>query len=182
MFGIIKITLIFIYIFLGAFFIFKIFQSNKNLIPNLPNHMQITSSAFESNQNIPAKYTCDGEKLSPPLSISGVPEKSKSLVLICDDPDAPNGDFVHWLVWNIPTETTQIDEGQAPAGVEGTTSYNKTGYGSPCPPSGTHRYFFKIFALDTELDLDSVAKKSALLVEMKDHVLDQAETIGLYER
>jgi Raf kinase inhibitor-like protein, YbhB/YbcL family len=120
--------------------------------------MKITSSAFQEGGNIPSKFTCDGSDTSPPLQITGVPSKAKSLVLIADDPDAPSGLFTHWLVWNIPPQTNSIAEGSAPKGVQGTNDFGKSGYRGPCPPPGTHRYSFKIFALDRELDLRSGAK------------------------
>ena len=115
--------------------------------------MKITSSAFQEGGNIPSKFTCDGSDTSPPLQITGVPSEAKSLVLIADDPDAPSGLFTHWLVWNIPPQTNSIAEGSAPKGVQGTNDFGKSGYKGPCPPPGTHRYSFKIFALDRELDL-----------------------------
>ena len=112
--------------------------------------MKITSSAFQEGGNIPSKFTCDGSDTSPPLQISGVPSKAKSLVLIADDPDAPGGPFTHWLVWNIPPQTNSIAEASAPKGVHGTNDFGKLGYGGPCPPPGAHRYPFKIFAVDHE--------------------------------
>ena len=115
--------------------------------------MKITSSAFQEGGNIPSKFTCDGSDTSPPLQITGIPSEAKSLVLIADDPDAPGGLFTHWLVWNIPPQTNSIAEGSAPKGVQGTNDFGKSGYRGPCPPPGTHRYSFKIFALDRELDL-----------------------------
>lgn len=147
------------------------------------NTMKISSTAFEHNQRIPAKYTCDGEDVSPPLKISGVPENAKSLVLIVDDPDAPRGTYLHWTVWNIGPKTSEILENSAPTGaIEGTTDFGRTGYGGPCPPSGTHRYFFKLYALDAELALSSGAKLEDLEKEMAGHVIMQAELIGAYSR
>ncbi|OGE79013.1 MAG: hypothetical protein A2751_00950 [Candidatus Doudnabacteria bacterium RIFCSPHIGHO2_01_FULL_46_14] len=146
--------------------------------------MQITSSAFANNQNIPAKYTCDEENVNPPLEISDIPAEAKSLALIVDDPDAPVADgWVHWLVWNINPATKQIAENSVPpAGVEGTTSFGKPGYGGPCPPSGAHHYFFKLYALDTTLDLPASIDKSGLEQAMENHILGQAQIIGLYSR
>lgn len=143
--------------------------------------MKITSSVFEQNQAIPSKYTCDADDVSPPLSISEVPEEAKSLALIVDDPDAPAKTWVHWVVWGINPQTKDIAEGTVP-GTEGTTDFGRTGWGGPCPPSGTHRYFFKLYALDTELDLDTSATKADLEKAMEGHILDQAELIGLYQR
>jgi len=145
--------------------------------------MKITSSAFEQNQSIPSKYTCDGENINPPLSVSGVPENAQSLALIFDDPDAPAGTWIHWVVWNIDPKTAEIPENSAPAeATEGTTSFGKPGYGGPCPPSGEHRYFFKLYALDTKLDLDLSAGADRLEAAMKGHVLAEAELMGVYSR
>lgn len=142
--------------------------------------MQILSSAFEHNQQLPAKYTCKGENISPPLQFLEVPVEAKSLVLIVDDPDTPNGDFVHWIVFNIPITTTQIVENSTPAGIEGVTGFGQNGYGGPCPPSATHRYFFRLYALDSMLDLPESADKQAVESTMQGHILDQAELIGLF--
>lgn len=144
--------------------------------------MKITSSAFQEGGNIPSKFTCDGSDTSPPLQITGVPSKAKSLVLIADDPDAPSGLFTHWLVWNIPPPTNSIAEGSAAKGVQGTNDFGKSGYKGPCPPPGTHRYSFKIFALDRELDLRSGAKRSQVDAAMKGHVVAQGELVGRYAR
>ena len=145
--------------------------------------MKISSSVFKDNQVIPPKFTCDGDNISPPLTIADVPEQAESLVIIADDPDAPGGDFSHWLVWNIDPKLTEIAEGREPAGsVEGTTDFSRTGYGGPCPPAGTHRYFFKIFALDNTLNLPATTQKQDLLKAMSGHILGQGELIGLYSR
>lgn len=151
-------------------------------IPLTSHTMQIRSTAFDNNQQIPSKYTCDAEDASPPLHISEVPEGAKSLALIVDDPDAPAKAWVHWLAWNIDPGTSEIEEGTAPSGVEGTTDFGRTGWGGPCPPSGTHRYFFKLYALDIELDLTSSATKTDLEEAMKGHIIDKGELIGLYKR
>ena len=144
--------------------------------------MKITSSAFQEGGNIPPKFTCDGSDTSPPLQITGVPSEAKSLVLIVDDPDAPGGLFTHWLVWNIAPQTNSIAEGSAPKGVHGTNDFGKSGYGGPCPPPGTHRYSFKVFALDRELDLRSGAKRGQVDAAMKGHVIAQGELVGRYSR
>ena len=143
--------------------------------------MKITSSAFQQGGNIPSKFTCDGGA-SPPLQITGVPSGTKALVLIVDDPDAPGGLFTHWLVWNIPPQTNSITEGSAPKGVHGTNDFGKFGYGAPCPPSGMHRYYFKVFGLDRELALAAGAKRSQLDAAMKGHVVAQGELMGRYAR
>jgi len=144
--------------------------------------MKITSSAFREGANIPSKFTCDGSDTSPPLQIAGVPSGAKSLVLIVDDPDAPSGLFTHWLVWNIPPQTGSIAEGSAPQGVQGANDFGKSGYRGPCPPPGTHRYSFKIFALDRELELRSGAKRSQVDAAMKGHVIAQGELVGRYAK
>ena len=144
--------------------------------------MKITTSAFQEGGNIPSKFSCDGADTSPPLQIADVPSGAKSLVLIVDDPDAPSGLFTHWTVWNIPPQTSSIAEGSTPNGVQGTSDFGKSGYGGPCPPSGTHRYYFKIFALDRELDLPSGAKRGQLDAAMKGHVIAQGELMGRYSR
>jgi len=145
--------------------------------------MKIASTAFKPDEMIPSKYTCDGENVNPQLNISGIPEDAESLVLIVDDPDAPGGTWVHWTVWNIDPGTNEIAENSIPGGaIEGVTDFGVTGYGGPCPPSGTHRYFFKVYALDTTLDLDSSATAKGVEDAMQGHILDSAELIGLYER
>jgi len=147
--------------------------------------MKITSSAFEDNQPIPAKYTCDGDPPSggtnPPLEFLEVPEDEGSLVLIMEDPDAPGKTFTHWIMWNIPTPTTSISENSVPLGaVEGTNDFNKVGYGGPCPPSGTHRYIFRLIALDAFINLESGASKNELEMAMASHIVVSAELTGLY--
>jgi len=144
--------------------------------------MKITSSAFQQGGNIPSKFSCDGANTSPPLQISDVPSGAKSLVLVVDDPDAPSGLFTHWAIWNISPQTSTIAEGSTPKGVQGTNDFGRSGYGGPCPPSGTHRYYFKIFALDRELDLSSSAKRSQLDAAMKGRVIAQGELMGRYAR
>src|SRR5205823_7227862 len=128
--------------------------------------MKITSSAFQEGANIPSKFSCDGANTSPPLQISDVPSEAKSLVLIVDDPDAPSGLFTHWTVWNISPQISSIPEGSTPKGVQGTNDFGKSGYGGPCPPSGAHHYYLKIFALDRDLELPSGAKRSHLAAAM----------------
>jgi Raf kinase inhibitor-like YbhB/YbcL family protein len=141
----------------------------------------VKSPVFENNQLIPAKYTCDGDNVNPPLTIEGVPEGAKSLVLIVDDPDCPTGTWNHWLVWNIPSTTRKIEENKVP-GTEGISTYRKHAYGGPCPPSGTHRYFFKVYALDAKLDLTANAEKKDVEKAMESHVLAEGELVGLYRR
>ena len=144
--------------------------------------MKITSSAFQEGADIPPKFTCDGANTSPPLQIADAPSEAKSLVLIVDDPDAPSGLFTHWTAWNIPPQTSGIAEGGTPKGVQGTNDFGRSGYGGPCPPSGTHRYYFRIFALDRELDLPIGAKRGQLDAAIKGHVVAQGELMGRYSR
>jgi len=143
--------------------------------------LTITSPAFKHNQPIPPKYTCDGQDVNPPLNIEGIPANTKSLALIVDDPDAPMGTWDHWIVWNILPTTTTIKENTIP-GEEGLNDFRKHNYGGPCPPSGTHRYYFKVYALDTKLTLNQNSKKGDLEKEMKAHILAKGELIGLYSR
>jgi Raf kinase inhibitor-like YbhB/YbcL family protein len=138
------------------------------------------SSVFENNQEIPAKYTCQGDDINPPLTIDGIPETTKTLVLIMDDPDAPAGTWDHWLVWNI-APTAEIKENSVP-GIQGRNSWGRNDYGGPCPPSVTHRYVFKLYALDIELDLPEGADKKELEAAISGHVLAQTQLIGLYAK
>jgi len=144
------------------------------------NELKITSPAFEANGEIPNKYTCDGADINPPLHIEGIPKETQSLVLIMDDPDAPGGTWDHWIVWNIPPVDT-IEEDSVP-GTEGRNDFRRQAYGGPCPPSGTHRYFFKVYALDTTLDLPPTATKADVEQAMEGHILAQGELIGRYSR
>jgi len=147
-----------------------------------PMTMALTSPAFNDGEAIPSKFTCDGEDISPELDWFGTPEGTVSLALIMDDPDAPVGTWVHWVLYDMPMDLSGLRQGMTGVGVDGTNSWNRTGYGGPCPPSGTHRYFFKLYALDTALDLAPGAKKGDLLAAMEGHILGQAELIGTYNR
>jgi hypothetical protein len=151
--------------------------------------IEVKSSAFEEGGIIPRKHTCDGEDLSPALSWSGVPEGTKSLALICDDPDAPMGTWVHWVIYGIPADTTGLPEAVSAEKTvlegmkQGITDFRRIGYGGPCPPSGApHRYFFKLYALDAELALDSGITKKQLLTAMEGHILAQGQLMGKYGR
>ncbi|HLC86003.1 MAG TPA: YbhB/YbcL family Raf kinase inhibitor-like protein [Candidatus Nanoarchaeia archaeon] len=147
--------------------------------------MKLTSSVFENNGEIPSKYTCNGENISPPLEIHDVPKSSKSLVLIMDDPDAvkPAGKvWDHWVVFNIPVTTKEIEEGSNPQGVMGKNTRGNLNYGGPCPPDTKHRYFFKLYALDSSLNLKEGSTKNEVEEAMKDHILEQATLMGTYER
>jgi Raf kinase inhibitor-like YbhB/YbcL family protein len=145
--------------------------------------MKISSQAFQEGGTIPEKFSKNGQNVNPELRIEGVPAAAKSLVLIVDDPDAPVGLFTHWLVWNIDPKTTEIAENSAPEGsVQGTNDYPNLGYGGPQPPSGTHRYYFKIFALDRMLDLKSGAKRREVDAAMRGHIIGQGELMGRYSK
>ncbi len=138
--------------------------------------IKVFSSAFEFNGTIPRKYTCKGENVNPPLEFKGIPEEAESLVLILDDPDAPMKTFTHWIVWNIEP-IAKIEEDSIP-GVEGINDFRKIGYGGPCPPSGTHRYFFRVYALDKQLELKAGAGRKELESEMTGHIIAEGELMG----
>ncbi len=152
-------------------------------------NISITTEAFKAGGTIPSEYTCDGRNISPSLSWTGIPAGAKSIVLIMDDPDAPRGTFVHWVLYNIPADVQKLSPGVsgnqtlADGSRQGMTDFGRTGYGGPCPPPGKpHRYFFKIYALDTTLDLSSKATKADVERAMKGHVLAQGELMGKYGR
>lgn len=148
---------------------------------NAASSISVTTPAFQAGGDVAAKFTCNGANVNPELKINGVPNEAKSLVLIVDDPDAPRGLFTHWIVWNIDPKTTRVAENSAPtAGVQGINDFGKRNYGGPCPPSGTHRYFFKIFALDTKLELKPGARRAELDAAMRGHILAQGELMGRY--
>jgi Raf kinase inhibitor-like YbhB/YbcL family protein len=144
------------------------------------NELVIHSTVFNHNGHIPSDYTCEGKNINPPIEISSIPEGTKTLALIIEDPDAQHPNFVHWVVWNIPPNEA-IAEGSNP-GISGTNGFGKTGYGGPCPPSGSHRYFFRVYALDVELDLLAGSDKNALIDAMKDHILAKGELMGHYQK
>jgi Raf kinase inhibitor-like YbhB/YbcL family protein len=154
--------------------------SNNNV--NKEILMKIESSAFKAGEFIPKKYTCQGENISPPLAFSDVPKGTKSFALIVDDPDAPMGTFVHWLAWNIPGETKELTEDVTLA-EQGNNNYKVASYRGPCPPPGSpHRYFFKLYALDSTLTLPLGASKEQIEEAIEGHVLSKAELIGLFQR
>jgi Raf kinase inhibitor-like YbhB/YbcL family protein len=145
--------------------------------------LKISSPAFENNGYMPAKYSCDGMDVNPPLLIENVPTNAKSLALVVDDPDAPTGTWVHWVVWDIHPGTKEIKENSVPKGAgQGLNDFRQHNYKGPCPPPGTHRYFFKLYALDTILNLSQDSTKAGLESAMKGHIIEQAQTIGLYKR
>ena len=150
--------------------------------------IKVTSSAFEDGGMIPAKYTCDGADMSVPLRLENVPAGAKSIALISDDPDAPVGTWVHWVLFNWPADAAEMAENvpadrELPNGArQGTNDFRRIGYGGPCPPSGVHRYFFRIYALDTMLDLAAGATKKQLLDAMEGHIVGQGRLMGRYGR
>ncbi len=173
---------------LGVYYVAHPFF-NKNILNISPTpaaqqgSMKFTSPAFNNYQKIPTSYTCDGSEVHPPLQIAGVPKGAKSLVIIVDDPDAPDGIFIHWVIWNIHPDTTMIEGGAVPSeSQEGTNSAGSIGYTPPCPPSGEHRYFFTLYALDAKLGLDGKATKTDVERSAKGHVSAQSLLVGIYSR
>lgn len=150
--------------------------------------IQVTSSAFAEGGMIPPQYTCDGGNVSPPLSWQSVPEGTKSIALIADDPDAPSRTFVHWVLYDLPADVRELpenvpDDRTAPVGIrQGINDFGKSGYGGPCPPSGTHRYYFKVYALDAQMNLPPGSSKAKLLKAMDGHVLAEGQIMGRYRR
>lgn len=145
--------------------------------------MRLISPAFSQEEQMPQEYTCEAENVSPPLQVAEVPSEAKSLALIVDDPDAPSATWTHWLVWNVGPGTAEIMEDTVPEGaIVGTNDFKKAEYNGPCPPSGTHRYVFKVYALDTVLDLEEGADRGELEEAMEEHILDSAELVGLFTK
>jgi Raf kinase inhibitor-like YbhB/YbcL family protein len=150
--------------------------------------MDLYSPAFNQQEEIPSKYTCDGEDISPPLKWENLPTGTESLAVIMDDPDAPIGTWIHWVLFNLPADKNSLSENMPNSselptgGKHGINSWGRPGYGGPCPPAGTHRYFFKLYALDTILDIPSGIGKKKLLQLMEGHILDHSELVGLYKR
>ena len=151
--------------------------------------LELSSSAFGANQNIPVQFTCDGKGISPPLAWSGAPPNTAAFALIVDDPDAPRGTFTHWLLFNIPGNVQRLDENVPQmqhlddGAIQGSNDFGGSGYGGPCPPRGeTHHYRFTLYALDTTLPLQANASKRQLLDAMQAHMLEQAQLVGMYRR
>jgi len=163
-------------------------SSVSNPSPQQKSELKLTSSAFKEGEAIPRGYTCDGANVSPPLEWTGVPTTAKTLAIIADDPDAPAGTWVHWVVYNLPAEglglieNTPQTETLNGGGLQGKNDFGKIGYGGPCPPSGTHRYFFKIYVLDGELALKSGATKAEVEKAMEGHIIGQAQLMGTFRR
>ena len=172
-------------------FLFVFFTCNFSILPLAGAEggtMELTSSAFSEGTMIPDRYTCDGADVSPPLNWEALPAGTKSLALVCDDPDAPVGTWVHWVYYDIPAETEGLpesvatDEHPAQGGTQGINDFRKIGYGGPCPPGGTHRYYFKLYALDTTLNLSPGATKKQVLKAMENHIIGQTQLMGKYRR
>jgi Raf kinase inhibitor-like YbhB/YbcL family protein len=183
-----KIIVVIIIVLIGIFFL-KIFFINQPHIEKSENNttikgvMKITSNAFGNNSPIPSTYSCNGSNINPPLSFSDIPQGTKTLALIMDDPDAPVGTFVHWVIFNIPITITMVTEHMTIVNaIEGINGIGRKGYTGPCPPSGTHRYFFKLYALDTSINLDEKADKYALEQAMQGHIINKAVLIGLFSK
>jgi len=183
-----KIPLINIFILLFLFiFVFYIFPESSNREVNAMD-LEVRSSAFKYGGYIPSKYTCDSENISPQLSWSKGPNGTKSYAIIADDPDAPMGTWVHWVIYNIPEDVTNLPEALSDdkkldfGALQGKNDFKKIGYGGPCPPGGTHRYYFKVYALDTILNVEPGLTKRQLLKAMEGHILAKGELMGKYSR
>ncbi|HXT64836.1 MAG TPA: YbhB/YbcL family Raf kinase inhibitor-like protein [Pyrinomonadaceae bacterium] len=156
--------------------------------PQQKSELKLTSTAFKEGEPIPRGYTCDGANVSPPLEWTGVPKSAKTIAIIADDPDAPSGTWVHWVLYNLSAEglglieNTPATETLTGGGVQGKNDFGKIGYGGPCPPSGTHRYFFKFYALDSGLSLQAGATKAEIEQAMQGHIVGQAQLMGTYHR
>jgi Raf kinase inhibitor-like YbhB/YbcL family protein len=169
--------------------------STESILPSDPkvSTIRLQSPAFTDCGTIPKVYTCDGKDVSPPLTWSGVHESARSLALVCEDPDAPSGTWTHWVIFDLPASVKELSEGveaqervkMTPSGetaIQGKNDFKKTGYGGPCPPSGAHRYFFRIYALDIELSLGTTTTRPDLLRSIKGHVLAEGQLMGRYSR
>jgi len=173
---------------LALFSSFYISAQNETKLGGGKMEITFRSTAFKEGEFIPKKYTCDGENVSPPLEWNGIPAATKSIALICDDPDAPMGTWVHWVVFNIPASANKLNEKISSHKVledgtaQGNNDFRKIGYGGPCPPGGIHRYFFKIYALDKRVELAPGAIKKELIKEMEGHILAEGKLMGKYGR
>jgi Raf kinase inhibitor-like YbhB/YbcL family protein len=172
-----------------GFLLFTVtFLTNNPARGDAPMKINVISSAFQEGGMIPKQYTCDDKDVSPPLAWDSVPEGTKSLALICDDPDAPMGTWVHWVLYDLPSIARELPENVPPKKIldngarQGTNDFRKIGYGGPCPPGGTHRYYFKLYALDIELNRDPGMTKGQLLKAMEGHILTEGQLMGKYKR
>ena len=151
-------------------------------------NINVSSPAFKDGEMIPPKYTCDGMDVSPPIEWENIPDQAKSIALVCDDPDAPMGTWVHWVVFNLPADLKGLPENSSPGFIlsnnakEGINNFRKTSYGGPCPPAGTHRYFFKVYALDLILNINDSINKEKLLNAMNGHIIASGQLMGKYTR
>lgn len=195
---VITIGVLLVVVALGGFFVLRLPQQEKGgeikevtptqVIEDVTYRetvtgMTISSSAFDNTGSIPAKYTCDAQDVNPPLNFGDISNEAKSLALIVDDPDAPVGVWNHWLVWNISPDVASIEENSIPErAVAGKNDFGNNNYGGPCPPSGTHRYRFKLFALDTELDIPETSKQKDVEAAIEGHILGQTTLVGTYGR
>jgi Raf kinase inhibitor-like YbhB/YbcL family protein len=176
------VSFIFLCLFTGSDEVYSKVKGGKKMA------ITITSTAFPEGGMIPQDYTCDGVDISPPLAWSGVPDGTKSLALICDDPDAPMGTWVHWVLFDIPVNIGELSANIPPEKIiqngakHGINDFRKLGYGGPCPPGGTHRYYFKVYALDTEINVEAGITKAQLLQAMEGHILAEGQLIGRYSR
>jgi Raf kinase inhibitor-like YbhB/YbcL family protein len=172
--------------FFGLFAILLLECNSNTSTSSTPNKlpaMKIESTAFKKGEAIPSRYSCQGKDMNPELHFSDVSTAAKSLALIVDDPDAPGGTWVHWVIFNIPGDVKQIPENAVPShSVQGKNSWGKNAWGGPCPPSGTHRYFFKVYALDQMLSLSPSSDAKQLEEAMKDHLLAEGELMGTYKK
>ncbi len=158
-------------------------KSEQPSVPGKYNPMIVTSAKFNNSSPIPSIYSCDGKSINPPITIEKIPTNTKSLILIMDDPDAPTGTFTHWLLWNIPPNISELKENSIPEkSVVGSNSAGKIGYIGPCPPSGKHRYFFRIYVLDILLNLPQGSSRDQLERAMENHVVSKGELMGTYSR
>ncbi len=176
------VVVIALFIGLGAFAGIKVLHKEEQVQKtNNKGTLSLASPVFTNGETIPSKFSCKGENVNPPLIIKGVPEQTKSLVIIMHDPDAPSGDFIHWLVWNISPQIAGIKENSVPnEAVQGTTSFGETMYSGPCPPSGSHRYIFDLYALDDILSTSERTDKDSLMKVMQGHILNQTTLTGLF--
>jgi Raf kinase inhibitor-like YbhB/YbcL family protein len=168
-----------------GFFVYSLSYSmpkqNKK-IPEPKINLHVSSIAFAPGESISSKYTCDGENILPPLSVGSIPPSAQSLVFIMDDPDSPSGTWDHWVLFNVSTSTTEVREGVEPDGEKGLNSWGKQGYGGPCPGKGEHRYFFKVYALNSKLSFREAPTKTELEEKMKEHLIASGELMGRYKR
>jgi Raf kinase inhibitor-like YbhB/YbcL family protein len=177
-----KLFLLLLIILTVAFFFSKkLFMKNPNDLSYIPNNMSLTSTDFSDQGSIPIRFTCQDDNVNPILHISGTPENAESLVLIVDDPDANGGVWYHWLMWDINPLVTEI-QSEASPGVQGNNDFGRNKYNGPCPPLGTHRYFFRLYALNTILDLPPETKAPQLIKAIKNHILDKAELMGKFQK